>query len=727
MCTRHPAAVTLLLASFLLPTLASAQPLSDRVPSDAIIYLAWQGADKLPASYDQSRTKALLDASGFPRVFNQMLPAAIQRLAKEDKRAADDITAFLSVAGPMWRHPTAVFFSGVDFKAQPQPAPKGAFLCDAGNDAAALFDLISKALADNPPGPDAPPIKPFRDGNLVCISVGYPDGANFLAGKGDVKSISTNDAFKQAIAQVNKEPVAIAYVNIEAALGNFEQLVDFIGTQDIIAAWPKIKAASNIEGLKRFIWTGGFVGQDFSSDCFIAAPAPRKGLLALFDSKPMSVETLQAIPRTATWASVIQFEVAKLIPTLREAAGEVDPQAQKFFDQGLGAARAALAMDIQKELFESLGADWAFYIDPTTSGQGPLGVTVVNRLAKPAEAEKAAGTLELFIDNAINAAISRENVRITFDVVTIKDVKVHFAQTPFVSPSYAFHNGNLYMALYPQMVAEAITHATSKGPSILDNPAFVDARKRLGNDKASGFSFVDVPATAGNGYQLLLAATQTGIGAADMVGIKTPPMVLPPLSEFRKHLSPAASFSWTDDLGWHSRGSSPFPGASLLAMQGSPTALGAVFTTFGAALPAMARAEHQANRVRSANNLRQIGIGLIKYANDHNGRYPTNLAPLILEADVPHNAFFSATNNGRPQMPPGLKAEDAAAWVSENADYVYIGSTLSSKHPADSIVAYEKPEATNHQGMHLLFNDGSVRWFPVEVAMQQIDRQQREK
>lgn len=727
MCTRYSAAVTLLLTSFLLPTIALAQPLSDRVPADAIVYLGWQGTEKLPAAYDQSRTKALLDASGFPKVFNQMLPAAIQRLAREDKRAAEDINAFLSLTGPMWRHPTAVFFSGVDFKAQPQPSPRGALLCDAGNEAKALLDHINKLLAANPPDPDAPPIKTSLDGNIVVLSIGYADNAAILAGKADIKSIATTDAFKQAIAQVNKEPVAIAYIDIEGALANLEQAVDFIGTQDIIAAWPKIKAASSIEGLKRFIWTGGFVGQDFSSDIFIAAPAPRKGLLAFFDSRPMSAETLQAIPKTATWASVIQFEVAKLIPTLRDADGQVDPQMQAFFDKGLGGARAALAMDIQKELFESLGPDWAFYIDPTTSGQGPLGLTIVNKLAKAAEAEKAAGTLELFIDNAINALLSQENVRITFDVVKINGVKIHYAQTPFLSPSYAFHDGKLYLALYPQMVAEAINHATSKGPSILDNPAFVDARKRLGNDKVSGFSFVDVPATAGNGYQLLLAATQTGIGAADMFGIKTPPMVLPPLSEFRKHLSPAASFSWSDDQGWHCRGASPFPGASLLAMQGSPTALGAVLTSFGAALPAMAKAEERSKRVRSANNLRQIGIGLILYSNDHNGRYPTSLAPLILEADVPHNAFFSATNKNRPAMPAGLKPEDAAAWISENADYVYIGSTLSAKHPADSIIAYEKPEATNHQGMHLLYNDGSVRWLPVEVAMQQIDRQQREK
>ena len=122
----------------------------------------------------------------------------------------------------------------------------------------------------------------------------------------------------------------------------------------------------------------------------------------------------------------------------------------------------------------------------------------------------------------------------------------------------------------------------------------------------NGFAYSDLPQTVNDSYQILLMLSQSAVGAGEFAGgVKAPPMVLPPLSKFRQHLSPAAQFFWSDDAGWHAKSSSPFPCADML---GSPA--GAIMALpLGAAviMPAYARQRAPAQRVQVDNNLQMIG------------------------------------------------------------------------------------------------------------------------
>ena len=144
---------------------------------------------------------------------------------------------------------------------------------------------------------------------------------------------------------------------------------------------------------------------------------------------------------------------------------------------------------------------------------------------------------------------------------------VHYLNTPLITPSWTIKNGNLYFALFPQIVASAANHPTTT--SILQNEDFLAARKRLGGESASAISFFDLPRSAPVGYPYMLAVTRM-LGFIDMFGMQTPPAVLPSIEKILPLMSPAASAAWTDDSGLHMRSITPFPGATLL---GGPEAM----------------------------------------------------------------------------------------------------------------------------------------------------------
>jgi hypothetical protein len=133
---------------------AWSQPLVDRVPDDAIVYVGWRGAGSAVPGYEQSHLKALLASSNIPAVFNDLVPRLLAKAAKEGgTEAAQVVDAFNMLAKPMWKYPTAMYLAmNVD---GPEPMPRAALMCQAGADAAAIQKKIDDLLAqaDRPPVP----------------------------------------------------------------------------------------------------------------------------------------------------------------------------------------------------------------------------------------------------------------------------------------------------------------------------------------------------------------------------------------------------------------------------------------------------------------------------------------------------------------------------------------------------------------------------------------------
>jgi prepilin-type processing-associated H-X9-DG protein len=697
-----------------LANIARAQPLADRVPGDAILYLGWQGSASMPPAYAQSHLKAFLDSSRFPELFSEFFPRLAQRVGMEDKQAAETMNRIAAIAGPLSRHPTALAISPIDFG--PNPQPKVAILCQAGNESDALLQQLGDLAAMAPPG--APPLRASKIGDLVVFTFGYPD-ANAAIADDASKSLSANEAFKTALAQAGKQPVVMFYANVDVGFGQVIQALNTFHPADS-ADVVKFLNQSGLQGLKSMVWTGSFDGPNWSEHAFLAAPAPRMGLLAMLDSPPLSTALFKSIPKGATWATGTHLDLAAFLNLARDILVKTNPDEAKNLDMGLGMGQAMLGFNVQTDLLEALGSEWAIYTDPAVAGSGWTGFVLVNHLRKPDLANKSLKKLWLALDNMINAQMPKEDkMRINFETTKSGDLEVNYVGIPVVSPSWAIRDDTLYIALFPQIVVSA--DAAAKGPSLLDNPDFQALRQHLGGQNATDFSFSDLPRSVSDGYQTMLVMLQIGTGFADMAGAKTPAMVLPPLHLIRKEVNPAAEFAWSDDAGYHYRGQTPFPGAETIASQSNFMVAYAGLVT-SITLPALNAAKERANRVKCASNLRQIGQGCLLYANDHKGSYPPDLGTLVLN-DLNVEVFVCPSGNTDVPLDARNDPKKGAAWVNEHADYVYLGAGKRDGGNPEIIICYEKMENHENQGMNILFNDGHVAWFAGAAGMDLVNKQ----
>lgn len=704
----------------------SAQPLADKVPEDAIIYVGWAGTDALADPYKQSRLKGVVDHSNIPKIFTEFLPALANRVAQDEPQAADAIRAALSVSEPLWKRPGVIYFGGVDLGG-PQPMPRVGIVVDGGNEAKKLADTVNAAIAKTG---NALPVQAVVHGNryVVLIAMIPPPAemTRLLDGQAGGKTLAASGKFTDALKHARKGAAFTVYIDGEGLVKLGNDVMAQAAPPDAKRMWEKLRDALALHGIRRLIYTAGFDGPDWVSDAFIDAPAPRKGLAAMLDAEPLTDGVLKAIPKSATWAMAGRFDLTNLLAAVRMVAGEFGPGAGQELDEALAEAKRQTGVDLEKDIIDPMGSEWAVYLSPMVGGTNVMGFALVN---KADDAQKLKGALDKLAAQATKAlaeAMIREKMTLAFRTTKVGDIEVNYFAVPFVAPSWTVRDGNLYIGLYPQTVAAAAGHVASKGPSILENEAYAAVRKRLGGQPPTAVHFADLPKTAPASYPTLLMMLRMGTGFGDILGAPVPEMILPPLDKLLAHLTPAGSVAWSDAAGLHYRTINPFPGASVLETEYNIMAgQGAVMVSI--LLPALNAAKERANRVKCAVNLKQIGTGCILYANDNKGRYPATLGDLV-DADLNPDVFVCpASGTAIPPPDIGRDPRRAKDWINANADYVYLGGVGPGKvninHPADTVLAHEKFENHEEEGINILFNDGHVEWMILPQAEELLRKQ----
>jgi prepilin-type processing-associated H-X9-DG protein len=128
------------------------------------------------------------------------------------------------------------------------------------------------------------------------------------------------------------------------------------------------------------------------------------------------------------------------------------------------------------------------------------------------------------------------------------------------------------------------------------------------------------------------------------------------------------------------------------------------------------QARQGARMAQCASNMRQIGQGVLLYANDNNGKFPPKLGALIEAGHVPASIFVCAHTSDTPAPGDDLKTQAKNLEAGGHLSYIYLGQNLDMNSPDDAVVVYEKVGNHGNQGTNVLFKDGHTEWYDATAT-----------
>lgn len=264
---------------------------------------------------------------------------------------------------------------------------------------------------------------------------------------------------------------------------------------------------------------------------------------------PLSEAELRVIPADASMASIVKFDPAAAVKTVRELVEQ-----QEEVAEGLGMIKRETGVDLVEDLLASVGGVMGAYMSDSTGG-GTLGSGVVFvQLKDPA---KFQGAIAKFADqiNRLLANPRGPNGYIAIRPWTHDGQTLHSLQFPGlpvpVEVTYGFSSEWLVLAFNPQAALGALRQAAGKGDKGLMSNADVAALF----PKGQGFqavSYFDTARHLKTGYPIL---TMCGSFLANAV--RSPKgadpsrevgLVVPLYNDLAKGVRPAVSYTfWSGD------------------------------------------------------------------------------------------------------------------------------------------------------------------------------------
>ena len=140
-------------------------------------------------------------------------------------------------------------------------------------------------------------------------------------------------------------------------------------------------------------------------------------------------------------------------------------------------------------------------------------------------------------------------------------------------------------------------------------------------------------------------------------------------------------------------------------------------------LPALNRAREQANRVKCASDMKQIGLAIAQYENDNQLQLPPDLQTLESAANLPPAVFLCPSSNDTPALGATPQAIGASLGPG-HLSYVYVGAGLTGPTATrDVVILYEPLSNHRNEGTNVLFGDLHVEWIKGANAQSILTQQ----
>src|ERR1700679_972401 len=109
------------------------------------------------------------------------------------------------------------------------------------------------------------------------------------------------------------------------------------------------------------------------------------------------------------------------------------------------------------------------------------------------------------------------------------------------------------------------------------------------------------------------------------------------------------------------------------------------------------------NKVKCANNLKQIGIAIQLYAQDHNGQFPDSFGTILMNEPIEANVFNCQSSDDTPAQGPTTQAVAADVTSGGHLSYIYLGRGLTTATVTPNTVLATEPLTHHLVGINVLF------------------------
>lgn len=516
------------------------------------------------------------------------------------------------------------------------------------------------------------------------------------------KSLAAAPGFTDCLGKIPGDSVMTTYIDAPPLLAMLRGLLQEDNSLiDLTDNWQKLLVQVGLDNIKSVGEKTSIQDQQFVTRTLLRTDGAPHGLLTALLQPGVDNAMFKCVPPDAMAAFSMRLDLGKTYDQLKTAAIAIgDKDARKTFSDFEQQAKEA-GMPVQ-EVLAPLGDQWVVYSAGSTGGMFLTGWTLVGTLKDAKGFDQQVGLLsKLFLGEA-----GKEGVRARQYVVD--DVTIHYLEFggmfEFFTPAWAASGDKLVIAFFPQIVEDAVRQL-SADKSLLDNPDFKASRKLAGHDGPS--IYLAGPEIVRNFYPLFVIyaqfaramATSFGPGGAGTAA-NAPAELIPSMQRLLRYVGgDCVSVKLTPD-GIVRTKSVANPLLSPFTLTDNIPLLVAL------ALPSLHQAQESGNRVKSGSNLRQIGQGLILYANDNKGAYPPDFATLRKTQDLTDDNFKSPDGHAK-----------------NGPDYVYlVYPGMKNDVAADLAIAYDAAELEAGEGANLLFGDGHVEYLDASGVNAAIEK-----
>ncbi|MBN2594443.1 MAG: hypothetical protein JXA81_13125 [Sedimentisphaerales bacterium] len=678
------------------------------MPDDVVGFVATSGGDELKPAFEKTILGRIWSDAGV-KTFREAIRKELIAKIGQDEPDLKEAGIFDLVEGVICQVTARPFVIGAALKNTIQGPPIYGFaILDAGPRKAEIAASLAK-------------LESFAgEGDIIEIEVDSikmhgPKHAGDVPGYwgwvGNYFVFAINDGEGHAIKHVQNKSGRSAPSCLQNVPGSGDALVLHIDREklfnilrliagmeggagdDELAAIEAIIRELGLTNVKSLTERVGFAGPDIVANCLLEIPQPRTGLMSNF--KTINLSMFDMVESGAISASAFNCDIAAIYDTVMNAGRTVIGDDFMEVEQGIAAVEAELNVKIRQALLESLSGPMLFYAMPSgTTIQLPQGGFVIIAELKDKKLwEESLAALGKFA-----AEKSEGMVQVSSQVQDGRTVHT-WAVAPLammqIMPSWTIVGDRVVIGSNTAMLTSAVNQISSGTKSIRSTDGFKKVTAGLPGELVS-FKYVDSKLQFTQLTTTLQQFWPMATMAASNAGLKLP-FVLPQLSHIAQDMGPSCQYSWFDAKGLHSyyRGAGIEP--SLGAVAGG--AIGA-----GILMPALARSRQQAQYAVSMSNLKQLGLAVIMYADDHDGKLPDSL-----EQAKQHYG------NSKVLESP-LKPKDFAG-----PSYIYVsGHSTKADSTYRQIVIYENPEYCQDT-INALFLDGHVERMQKDKFLEMLE------